>query len=54
MTIILKCEPWRKTSEEEEQEEKNKRETRKEKQRYPPHSKEKNSRVCEGHELLVV
>ena len=50
---ILKCGPWRKTSEEEEEEEKkNKKEEEEElMQIYPPHAKEKNGRVCEGYVL---
>ena len=50
--IILKCGPWLKTSEEEEEEEEKKR--KRDMQRFPPESKEKKSRVCAGHRILVV
>ena len=50
--IILKCGPWLKTSEEEEEEEEKKR--KRDMQRFPPESKEKKSRVCAGHKILVV
>ena len=49
--IILKCGPWLKTSEGEEEEEKKRR---RDMQRIPTAlSKEKKSRVCEGHKLPV-
>ena len=51
--IVFKCKPWWKTSEEDggggEEEEKKKK--KKKDAENPPHSKEKHSRVCEGHEL---
>ena len=50
--IILKCGSWLKTSEEEEEEEEKKR--KRDMQRFPPESKEKKSRVCAGHKILVV